>query len=92
MADPIMQTPAGKEWQSQAEIKPRIDLSRKIKTGAAHAGITEAEIASRLETSPQNFSKRAKTWGKRAEELEALAAAMGAELRLEFVFPDGFTV
>jgi len=69
-----------------------IDLSRKIKTGAAHAGITEAEIAARLETSPQNFSKRAKTYAKRAEELEALAAAMGAELRLEFVFPDGFTV
>ena len=69
-----------------------IDLSRKIKTGAAHAGITEAESAARLETSPQNFSKRKKTGKFTAEELEALAAAMGAELRLDFVFPDGFTV
>lgn len=67
-----------------------IDLSRKIKTGAAHAGITEAEIAARLETSPQNFSKRKKTGKFTAEELEALAAAMGAEVVLEFVFPDGF--
>lgn len=69
-----------------------VDLSRKIKTACAHAGITEAEVASRLETSPQNFSKRAKTLAKRAEEMEAIAVAMGADLRLEFVFPDGFTV
>lgn len=69
-----------------------IDLSRKIKTCCAHAAITEAEVASRLETSPQNFSQKVKTWNKRAEDLEKLAAAMGAELRLEFVFPDGFKV
>ena len=69
-----------------------VNLSRKIKTGCAHAGITEAEVATRLEMSPQNFSKRSQTLAKRAEELDALAQAMGAELRLEFVFPDGFTV
>ena len=69
-----------------------IELSRKIKTGAAHAAITEAEIAARMETSPQNFSQKVKTLQKRAEDLEAIAAAMGAELRLDFVFPDGFTV
>lgn len=69
-----------------------VDLSRKIKTGAAHAGISEAEIARRLDTTPQNFSKRVKTYIKRAEEIETLAEAMGAELRLEFVFPDGFSV
>lgn len=74
------------------EAETMVDLSRKIKTGAAHAGLTEADIASRMETSPQNFSKRKKTGRFTPEELERLAAAMGAELRLEFVFPDGFTV
>lgn len=69
-----------------------IDLSRKVKTGIAHAGITGAEVANRLSMSPQSFSKRTQTLAKRAEELEELAAAMGAELRLDFVFPDGFTV
>lgn len=69
-----------------------IDLSKKIRTGAAHAGITEADIALRLETSSQNFSKRKKTGKFTPDELERIAAAMGAELRLEFVFPDGFTV
>ena len=69
-----------------------IDLSRKIKTGCAHAGITEAEVAARMETSPQNFSKRKKTGKFTPEELERLAAAMGAEVVIEFRFPDGFTV
>lgn len=69
-----------------------IELSRKIKTGCAHAAITEAEVATRLKTSPQNFSQKVKTMSKRVEELEAIATAMGAELRLDFVFPDNFTV
>lgn len=69
-----------------------IDLSRKIKTGAAHAGITEAEIAARLGTSPQNFSQKVKTLCKRMEDLESLARAMGAEAVLEFRFPDDFKV
>ncbi len=68
------------------------DLSRKIKTACAHAGISEAEVARRLDTTPQNFSKKSKTLCKKVEELDSLATAMGAELRLEFVFPDGFSV
>lgn len=69
-----------------------IDLSRKIKTGAAHAAISEAEIARKTGTTPQNFSKRVKTGKFKAEELEAIAEAMGAEVVIEFRFPDGFTV
>lgn len=69
-----------------------IDIRRKIKTAAAHAGISEAEIARRIESSPQSLSKRLKTGKFSGEELEGIAAAMGSTLRLDFVFPDGTTI
>ena len=66
-----------------------IDIRRKIKTAAAHAGISEAEVARRLESSPQSFNKRLKTAKFSPSELEGIAAAMGASLRVDFMFPDG---
>ena len=88
---PVLPGP-GAAPKKREEEQRMPDLSRMIKTGCAHAGLTEAEVAARMETSPQNFSRRKKTGKFSTEELEKLAEAMGAELRLEFVFPDGFTV
>ena len=60
-----------------------------IKIATATAGITQAELAARLEWSPQTMSNRLITGKFSLEEWKRIAAAMGAELPVGFQFPDG---
>lgn len=60
-----------------------------VEMGIAYAGISKAELARRLNLSPQYFHKRLVAGRFTVEEWEAIAKALGAELRLGFVFPDG---
>ena len=62
---------------------------QKINMAAAYKGISQAELARRVNITPQNFNKKAKRGTFSPEELEAIAAALGAEYRFGFVFPDG---
>ena len=55
----------------------------------AYLGISEAELARRIDTSPQAFSQRMKTGKWSDDDLEKIATALGLELVLEFRFPDG---
>ena len=60
-----------------------------IKIATATAGITQAELAARLEWSPQLLNNRLKTGKFTLEEWQRIAAALGAALLIGFQFPDG---
>ena len=55
----------------------------------AYKNISEAELARSIETSPSAFNQRMKTGKFTSEELEKIAAALGAEYFFGFKFEDG---
>ena len=65
------------------------DMGTKIRVACTLAGVSVAELARRIGTSPQNLNQRLKVGRFSTEELESMAQALGAEFRLEFIFPDG---
>ena len=60
-----------------------------IEMAVKYAGITNAELARRLDWSPQLLNKRLNTGKFTVDEWDIIAKALGAELRLSFKFPDG---
>ena len=66
-----------------------LTIVQKIKMARAYKGMTQAELARQLDISPQLLNKRLKTGKFTAEELEAIAQAMGARYTFGFVFEDG---
>lgn len=60
-----------------------------VEMGVAYCGITNSELARRLEWSPQLLNKRLNTGKFSVEEWEMIAKALGASSRVGFVFPDG---
>lgn len=60
-----------------------------VEMGVAYCGITNSELARRMNWSPQNLNKRLNTGKFSVEEWEALASALGATAQVGFVFPDG---
>ena len=68
------------------------EIGTKIRLACTLAGISVSELARRIGTTPQNMSQRLKVGRFSAEELERIAQALGAEFRLEFIFPDGSKV
>ena len=69
-----------------------MDFSTKIRMGEAVAKMSEAELARKIGTTPQAFNQRVKTGKFKYEELEQMAQAKGAELVVNFRFPDGTEV
>ena len=63
-----------------------------VKIATATAGITQAELAARLEWSPQLLNNRLKTGKFALDEWQRIAAALGADFLIGFQFPDGKTV
>ncbi len=66
-----------------------MDIQKKIKMALACAGISEAELSRRMSTSPSAFNQRMKAGSLKPEDLEKIAAALGAEFVCLFRFPDG---
>lgn len=64
-------------------------IEQKIKMALSYAGISQAELARRINTTPSNLSQKVKRNTLTKEELEQIAAALGGTWRAEFVFPDG---
>ncbi len=69
-----------------------IDMKTKLKMAEARAGISESELARRLETSPQALNQRLKTGRFTPDDLERIAEALDAELVFKFRWPDGTEV
>ena len=64
-------------------------VQQLIKTSIAYAGLSEAELARRLGTSPQAFHNRFTRGSFTLEELKQIAEAMGGEYFFGIRFPDG---
>ena len=60
-----------------------------VEMGIAYAGINQAELARRLEWSPQLLHKRLNVGKFTPEEWGLIAKALGSEMKIAFVFPDG---
>ena len=60
-----------------------------IDMALAYAGISKAELARRMNMSPQLLNKRLDTGKFEIEEWEKIATALGAKFDIGFTFPDG---
>lgn len=58
----------------------------------AFTGMSEAELARNMGTTPQAFNQRMKTDKFTFEELEQIAKILGAEYVSSFKFPDGTNI
>ncbi len=67
-------------------------LSQKIKMALAYKGMSEAELARSIGTSPSAFNQRMKTGKFSSDEMNKIAQALGAEYYFGFRFPDGTKV
>lgn len=67
-------------------------IQQKIKMALAYKGMTEAELARTIGTSPSAFNQRMKTGKFSGEDLAKIAAALGAVFYFGFEFPDGTKV
>lgn len=64
-------------------------ISQKIKMALAYKGMSEAELARTVGTSPSAFNQRMKTGKFSTEEMDKIAAALDADFYFGFQFRDG---
>lgn len=69
--------------------EPEITIQQKIMVALNIAGMTQAELAEKLGTSPQALNKRLKTGKFSDEDFNSIAKALGCEYRSGFYFKDG---
>ena len=67
-------------------------VPQKIKMALAYKGMSEADLARTIGTSPSAFNQRMKTGKFSSEDMEKIAEAMGAEFFFGFKFEDGTKV
>lgn len=66
--------------------------AQKIRMALAYVKMSEAELARRLNSTPQAFNQRMKTDKFSSNELEKIANIVGAKYLAYFEFPDGTKV
>ena len=66
-----------------------MNIIKKIKMALAYKGMSEAELARALDTSPAAFNQRMKTGKFTSEELDDIARVLDANYQYFFEFPDG---
>lgn len=66
-----------------------MDIPTKIKLAETYSKTSEAELARKIGTTSQALGQRIKTGKFTSEELNKIAAALGAEFVCCFRFPDG---
>ena len=67
-------------------------ISQKIKMALAYKGMSEAELARAIGTSPSAFNQRMKTGKFSSDDLEQIATALDATYFFGFEFKDGTKV
>lgn len=69
-----------------------MDIVKSIRMAETYFGISEAELARKIGSTPQAFNQRMKTGRFSSADLERIAEAMGATVSIKFRFPDGTEV
>lgn len=64
-------------------------IAEQIKVLCVRCKVSEAELARRLGTSPQNFNSKMKRESFTIEDLELIADALNVEFRRSFVLDNG---
>lgn len=67
-------------------------IEQKLKMALSYRGISQADLARRIGTTPSNLNQKLKRNTLTKEELEQIAQALGGTWRAEFVFEDGTTI
>ncbi len=67
-------------------------IEKKIKMALSYSGMSQAELARRIGTTPSNLNQKVKRNTITKEEMEEIAAAIGGTWRAEFVFDDGTVI
>ena len=66
-----------------------MNIAQKLNMALSYKGISQAELARRIGTTPSNLNQKVKRNTLTKEELEQIAEVLGGTWRAEFVFPDG---
>lgn len=64
-------------------------IAQKLSMALSYKGVSQAELARNIGTTPQNLSQKVKRNTLTKEELEKIAEALGAVYSSAFEFPDG---
>ncbi len=64
-------------------------IAQKLSMALSYKGISQAELARRIDTTPSNLNQKVKRNTLTKEELEQIAEVLGGTWCAEFVFPDG---
>lgn len=64
-------------------------IEQKINMALAYRGMSQAELARKIGTTPSNLNKKVKRDTLTKEEMEQIARALGGSWRAEFIFENG---
>ena len=64
-------------------------IEQKINMALSFKGMSQSELARKIETTPQNLNQKIKRNTFTKEELEKIAVVLGGIWKAEFEFPDG---
>lgn len=67
-------------------------IEQKIKMALSFAGMSQAELARKLGTTPSNLNQKIRRNTLTKEEMEKIAQVLGGTWRAEFVFGDGTVI
>ncbi len=67
-------------------------VEQKLKMALSYRGISQSELARRMNTTPSNLNQKVKRNTLTKEELEQIADVLDCTWRAEFVFEDGTTI
>lgn len=66
-----------------------MDIKQMVTKAVVHAGVSQAELARTMNTSPANLNKKVNRNTLTKEDLEQIAEALGGKYVCYFEFPDG---
>lgn len=70
----------------------QMTIEQKLSMALSYKGMSQAELARRIGTTPSNLNQKVKRNTLTKEELEQIAKALGGTWRAEFVFEDGTVI
>ena len=77
---------------NQSKEGCNMTIEQKIKMALSYSGISQAELARKMGTTPSNLNQKVKRNTLTKEEMEQIASALGGTWRAEFVFEDGTVI